>query len=464
MANPDITKIPAPRTPLMDENSGDMTPAWYRFFYNLFTFTGSGGDGGIPVNRGGTGQTSYTDGQLLIGNSIGNTLNKNTLTPGQNIGVTNGHGTIEIAFDGILPVVNGGTGANNATDARTNLVAAKSGANSDITSMDGLTGPIQTPTYVDFDTTPTFTDQIGRMGWNATDQTINLGMDYGVVQQVGQETYARVKNNTGVTIPNGTVVGFAGAAPNALEVAPYLADGTSPSLYILGIMTHDLPDTGEKGYCTTWGFVREVDTSGFSVGDILYASSSVAGALTNVKPTAPNNVIPVAACITSDATEGVIFVRPTIIQMQYYGTFAKTLDTSPAAANTAYPITFDLTRISNGVTIGTPASRIVVPQSGLYQFNATLQFISGNATDKNIWVWFRKNGTDIPSSARIVTVSTNNAYTPMSLNEAVSLAANGYVELVYACSSTNVTLDSVPATAFAPISPGVVLEVTQVQQ
>ena len=95
MANPDITKIPAPRTPLVDEASGDMTPAWYRFFYNIFGITGGGGDGGIAVNRGGTGQTSYTDGQLLIGNSVGNTLNKNTLTPGTGIGVTNGHGPLD---------------------------------------------------------------------------------------------------------------------------------------------------------------------------------------------------------------------------------------------------------------------------------------------------------------------------------------------------------------------------------
>jgi len=53
----------------------------------------------IAVNRGGTGQTSYTNGQLLIGNSTGNTLTKATLTAGANVTITNGAGSITIASD-----------------------------------------------------------------------------------------------------------------------------------------------------------------------------------------------------------------------------------------------------------------------------------------------------------------------------------------------------------------------------
>ena len=53
--------------------------------------------GALPVSSGGTGQTSYTDGQLLIGNSSGNTLTKATLTAGSNITITNGNGSITIA-------------------------------------------------------------------------------------------------------------------------------------------------------------------------------------------------------------------------------------------------------------------------------------------------------------------------------------------------------------------------------
>lgn len=51
----------------------------------------------IAVNHGGTGQTSYTDGQLLIGNTSGNTLTKASLTAGPNITITPGNGSISIA-------------------------------------------------------------------------------------------------------------------------------------------------------------------------------------------------------------------------------------------------------------------------------------------------------------------------------------------------------------------------------
>lgn len=318
--------------------------------------------------------------------------------------------------------------------------------------------------FVDFSRTATYSDQTARVGWNSTDQTLDVGMDFGVVQQVGQEIYARVRNSTGSTIPNGTVVGFAGADTDALEVAPYLADGSEPTLYILGVMTHDLPDSGEKGYCTTWGFVRGLDTSGFTAGDILYASPSVAGGLTNVKPTAPNNVVATAACVLSDATDGVIFVRPTITQMFYYGTFARTTDYTPAAADTAYAIPFDDTRISNGVVIGTPATRIVVPQSGFYDISATIQYVSSNAASKTVYSWIRANGVDVPESTRLVTVSGNGVYIPILISETVSLAAGEYIEIMVATSNNTITVKAAPATAFSPLAPAVNLVIAQVQQ
>jgi hypothetical protein len=69
--------------------------------------------GTLAVGNGGTGQTSYVDGELLIGNSTGNTLTKTTLTAGTGISITNGTGSITIATTGAGSVtsvdVSGGT-------------------------------------------------------------------------------------------------------------------------------------------------------------------------------------------------------------------------------------------------------------------------------------------------------------------------------------------------------------------
>jgi hypothetical protein len=451
MANVNLTNITPPRVPLLDPKTNLISREWYRFFLNLFVLTG-----------GGQNTASLTDLQLGPPMPTQEDFGEVVI----NIESAQKQPTQESALDQIAELQKQIDGLKKqiecpCTELTAELQKQIDGLN---TTPPQLNSNTLTTNYLDFEIDAPYAEQMGRMGWNQTDQTVNLGMDYGVTQQIGQETYARVGNTTGVTIPNGTVVGFAGATSNALLVAPYLADGSQPTLYILGVMTHDLPDSGEKGYCTTWGFVRDLDTSAFAVGDLLYASPTVAGALTNVKPTAPNNVIPMAACVVSDASAGVIFVRPTITQMQYYGVFSKTTDQTPAAINTEYLLTFDSAQISNGVVIGGTTSQIIVPQSGLYKIDATVQITSGSSSAKNIWVWFKKNGTAIANSARIITSDVNNGYVTVALSETVSLAANEYIEMAFAADSTNVTVDNVASTAFAPAAPAIILTVTQVQQ
>lgn len=74
----------------------------------------------LPVANGGTGQTSYTNGQLLIGNTTGNTLTKATLTAGTGISVTNGGGSITITNTGSASAAF----TTIQTDAGTNPVAS----------------------------------------------------------------------------------------------------------------------------------------------------------------------------------------------------------------------------------------------------------------------------------------------------------------------------------------------------
>ena len=63
----------------------------------------------LPVTSGGTGLTTIpTNGQLLIGNGTGYTLNP--LTAGIGIGITNGAGTIAVSNTGVLSFAGGPTG------------------------------------------------------------------------------------------------------------------------------------------------------------------------------------------------------------------------------------------------------------------------------------------------------------------------------------------------------------------
>ena len=100
-------QITAPRVEFLDQN-GKISREWYMFLYNLYALVGTG-TGVIPVTSGGTGVTTIpTDGQLLIGNGTGYTLN--TLGAGSGISVTNGAGTITIANTGVLSFSGGTTG------------------------------------------------------------------------------------------------------------------------------------------------------------------------------------------------------------------------------------------------------------------------------------------------------------------------------------------------------------------
>ena len=87
--------------------------------------------GTLAVSDGGTGQTTYTDGQLLIGNSTGNTLSKSTLTAGSGVTITNGAGTITISAHG--------SGGTITAVTATSPLASTGGTTPDISIQDGTT-------------------------------------------------------------------------------------------------------------------------------------------------------------------------------------------------------------------------------------------------------------------------------------------------------------------------------------
>lgn len=129
------TQITPPRVELIDKRTGAVSREWYRWFYSLYTFTGSG-TGILPVPSGGTGlSTIPTNGQLLIGNGTGYTLN--TLGVGAGVSVTNGLGTITLANTGVLSNIAGaGISVSSATG---NVVINNTGVLSFSSGTTGLT-------------------------------------------------------------------------------------------------------------------------------------------------------------------------------------------------------------------------------------------------------------------------------------------------------------------------------------
>ena len=176
--------------------------------------------------------------------------------------------------------------------------------------------------YVQLDSDATFdsiqfnggTGTQGTMSWNSDEETVDLIQD-GATLQLGQELQTHCRNNTASSIPNATVVMATGTlgASGRITVAPW--DGTTDVKFIVGITT-EVIEAGTDGKVTTFGKVRDVDTSliaGTFTTGVIYASTSVAGGLTYDKPT--TKAIPLAFLIANEtagpANNGTIMVRVT---------------------------------------------------------------------------------------------------------------------------------------------------------
>ena len=151
----------------------------------------------IAVSKGGTGQTSYTNGQLLIGNTTGNTLTKATLTGGQNITVTNGAGSITIAAANTDLSWTAGTTAGPTVNSST-------GANAVIPSASGTASGVVTTSAQTFAGTKTFSSTIvGSINGNSA--TVTNG-----VYTTGNQTIGGIKTFSSTIV--GSINGNAGTA------------------------------------------------------------------------------------------------------------------------------------------------------------------------------------------------------------------------------------------------------------
>jgi hypothetical protein len=143
-----------------------------------------------------------------------------------------------------------------------------------------------------------------------------------------------------------------------------------------------------------------------------------------------------------------------------YGSFYDTTDQTAAVINTAYPMTFNTTDLSFGVTRGSPTSRIFVDRANVYNIQFSAQFINTGGGAHRVWIWLRKNGTNVPDSATVVRIEGNNTEDVAAWNFLLQMNAGDYFELMWEVDNTGISLFADPATAVHPAIPSIILSVT----
>ncbi len=162
--------------------------------------------------------------------------------------------------------------------------------------------------YLRFDTTSGDPDTLleGMVWWNAQDKTLNIKTASETIYQVGQEIAPKFRNSTGEDLLNGTPVYVDGATGQIATIAKASAADSSAHR-TLAVVTEDIADNG-TGCATMIGLVRDLDTSAFNDGDILYLGVTP-GTLTNVEPSVPNHTVMVGICTYSHNSLGHILVN-----------------------------------------------------------------------------------------------------------------------------------------------------------
>lgn len=156
-----------------------------------------------------------------------------------------------------------------------------------------------------------------RAWWNQDYLTVSIGTTDGSSIEVGQENVFPVVNDTAQTITNGNLVSWTQAqgASGKLKVQKFIANGTIPAEKCLGIATNTL-SPNETGHAGWFGKLGGLNTTGtpygevWAEGDIIYASATIAGGMTKVRPNFPNYVIRLGVVTTRHQTQGVMVIRP----------------------------------------------------------------------------------------------------------------------------------------------------------
>lgn len=138
-----------------------------------------------------------------------------------------------------------------------------------------------------------------------------------------------------------------------------------------------------------------------------------------------------------------------------YGAFQDSTDQVAANTTTAYPMTFNSTDYSNGVSV-VSNSRLTVKNYGIYNLQFSAQLVNTDSSIHDMDIWFRKNGTNIAASNSRYSVPNSHGgvdgHTIAALNYYIELNANDYIEIMWATDDIAVSIQQL-ATRTSPDTP-----------
>lgn len=172
---------------------------------------------------------------------------------------------------------------------------------------------------ITLDTTPTGTPAVATTQWNDTNGTTETTLKGGsVILKNGVDLVARVVNkvspSTTLTKAAYQAVKISGAQGQRLAIGLAQANNDANSADTLGLVIETIA-SNQEGFIITMGQISGVNTTGslqgetWADGDVLYLSPTTAGAITNIKPTAPNHTIIIGYVEYSHAVNGKIYVK-----------------------------------------------------------------------------------------------------------------------------------------------------------
>ena len=207
----------------------------------------------------------------------------------------NAYSLVSLLSSSFFFELSGGGGSQNLSQV---LTVGNSAGNQDIVDVDKL----------DFNTATTDTAGVGQLVWNNTDGTLDLGLQTGLLNKIGQQVVVKARNLSGSTITKGSIVKVVGVAGGFIGINLALGDSDANSATTFGIVAQNISDSS-NGFVAIQGIIHGLNTNAFTEGDVLYLSPTVSGTFTNVKPVAPQHAVVIGYVAKKSATDGHILLH-----------------------------------------------------------------------------------------------------------------------------------------------------------